>query len=76
MCACHPSYTETVNGRIVILVGLDIKWDASSKITRAKTTGGLAEVVEQLPNKCEVLSSNPIQPKNQFCINILYISSL
>jgi hypothetical protein len=33
--------------------------DPIQKITKGKRTGDLVQVVEHLPSKCEVLSSNP-----------------
>jgi hypothetical protein len=39
--------------------------DPISKITRAKWTGGAAQVVEHLLCKLEDLSSNPITPKKK-----------
>jgi hypothetical protein len=35
------------------------KQDTISKITRAKRTGGLSQMVEHLVGKCKVLSLNP-----------------
>jgi hypothetical protein len=42
----------------MIQASLGKKWDPFSKITRAKMAGGVAQVIEHLPSKCEVLSSN------------------
>jgi hypothetical protein len=36
-----------------------------SKITRAKSTGGVAQVVQHLLCKCEALSSNPVPLKKK-----------
>jgi hypothetical protein len=44
---------------IVVQASLGKKQDPSSKITKAKRAGGIAQAVERLSNKCEVLSSNP-----------------
>jgi hypothetical protein len=35
------------------------KRDPISKLTRAKRAGIMAQVVQYLPGKCEVLNSNP-----------------
>jgi hypothetical protein len=47
----------------------------SSKITAAKWTGGITEVVEHLPYECKSLSSNPnpTQKKVFFHYAILYM---
>jgi hypothetical protein len=39
--------------------------DPISKITRAKRTGGVAQVIECLPCKHKALNSNPVQPKEK-----------
>jgi hypothetical protein len=36
-----------------------------SKIIRAKWAGGMSQVVEHLPTKCEALSSNPNTTKKK-----------
>jgi hypothetical protein len=46
-----------LNRRIVIQACLSIKQDPISKITNLKRTGGVAQVVENLPSKCEALNS-------------------
>jgi hypothetical protein len=55
---CHPGYGEKPK-----IGGLQCRlaWTKSktSKITRTKRTGGVAQVLEHLPKKCEALSSNP-----------------
>jgi hypothetical protein len=38
---------------------LNQKGDPISKITRVKRAGGLAQVIEYLPIKCEALNSTP-----------------
>jgi hypothetical protein len=35
----------------------------SEKYTKAKSTGGVVQVVKCLPSKFKALSSNPVQPK-------------
>jgi hypothetical protein len=42
----------------VVQASLDIKRDPISKITNIKRVGGMAQVVECLPNKHKFLSSN------------------
>jgi hypothetical protein len=37
------------NRKLSVLVGLDIKQDPISKITKAKEAGGVAQMVEHLP---------------------------
>jgi hypothetical protein len=53
---------EAETGRITVWGSL---WDPTSKITRAKWTGGLAQAVQCLFCKCEVLSSNPSLTKTK-----------
>jgi hypothetical protein len=43
----------------VVQANLGKNYDPISKITRAKRAEVLAQAVEWLPSKCEVLSSNP-----------------
>jgi hypothetical protein len=51
----------------VVQSGWSIKQDPSSKITRAKRAGGMAQAVECLITKGKVRSSNPStgQPKKE-----------
>jgi hypothetical protein len=59
-----PATWEAEMGRIEIQgQPWPIILDPSSKITRAKWTGGVAQVVDRLLCKWEVLSSNPAPPK-------------
>jgi hypothetical protein len=46
---CNPSYLAQANS----------SRDPTSKMTRAKWTGGEAQVIEYLVCKCEALSSHP-----------------
>jgi hypothetical protein len=39
--------------------------DPTSKMTRARGTGGVAQVVEYLPNKCEAPSLTPSSIKKK-----------
>jgi hypothetical protein len=61
---------ESINKRLAFQAGLDKKQDPSSKITRTKKAGGIAEAVESLPNKCKALSSKPstVRKKKQMCL--------
>jgi hypothetical protein len=43
----------------------DIKWDPVSKITKAKTAGSMAQLIDHLPNKHKALSSTPMPPKKK-----------
>jgi hypothetical protein len=56
----RPSYTGGIGRRISIQAGHG--WgklrDSISKITKAKRAGGEAQVVEHLPSKHKILSSN------------------
>jgi hypothetical protein len=54
---------ESINRRIKVQAGLGKKRDPSSKITRAKRAGSMAQVVALLPTRCEALDSNPFPAK-------------
>jgi hypothetical protein len=56
---CHTSYLGSINRRIKVQAHLSIKRDTISKITKAKRTGSMTQVVELLPRKSKALSSNP-----------------
>jgi hypothetical protein len=43
----------------------------SQQYSTRKSAGGVAQVVEHLPSKCEALSSNPILPKKFFEVYIV-----
>jgi hypothetical protein len=47
----------------MVQVSLSKKQDPISKITRAKRTGGVAQIEERLLCKCEALSSKPTTTK-------------
>jgi hypothetical protein len=49
----------------MVQASLGINMRPNSKI-KVKRTGGVAEVVEHLPSKCDVLSSNPNAQKSKF----------
>jgi hypothetical protein len=58
--ACNPSYLggRDREGHGLRPAHANIFQDPISKITRAKWTGGVAQLVEYLLCKCEALSSN------------------
>jgi hypothetical protein len=60
---CHSSYTGSINRSTVVPAGLDIKQDPIPKISKAKTAGNVAQVVEHLPRKGEAMNSNYSTPK-------------
>jgi hypothetical protein len=51
----------------VAQAGLGKKRHLTSKITRAKGAGSVAQVVENLPSKYKALSSNPSSTKKGLC---------
>jgi hypothetical protein len=59
-----PATQGSTNRRVTVLARLGIKEDPISKITERKKVDGVAPVLESLPTKCEVLSSNPGIKKN------------
>jgi hypothetical protein len=66
---CNPSYLGSWDQEDG---GLRPTWpnslqDSISKITREKWTGGVAQVIELLLCKCEVLSSSPNTIKKKIC---------
>jgi hypothetical protein len=58
VCTCHLSYTK-----ITVEACPGIKQYPISKITKAKRAGRVAEVVEHLLHKLEVLSSASVPPE-------------
>jgi hypothetical protein len=55
--ACHPSYCgKHIRGGLLFQTGQDKKQELTSKITRAKMTGVVAQVVQGLPSKQDILS--------------------
>jgi hypothetical protein len=62
-CACHPSYMGSIN-RIVVLAASK-KQETTSKITRAKRAGDMAQTGKCLPSKHEaVFKTQNELPKN------------
>jgi hypothetical protein len=49
--------------RITVQDNLGIEQDTISKLTRAKRAGGMAQAVDFLPSKWEVMSSKPSTQK-------------
>jgi hypothetical protein len=46
--ACHPSYTGSLNRRIIAQTSLGIKQDRISKITSAKADGGVSHMTANI----------------------------
>jgi hypothetical protein len=60
-CACHPSYTESINRRIAVQAHLSIKGikvRLHSKRTKAKRTRHMAQVAQHMSKQAQALSSN------------------
>jgi hypothetical protein len=58
--------TTKYKWELVIESHLSKKRDSISKITRAKTSRSMAQVVQHLPSRCEALNSNlTITTKNK-----------
>jgi hypothetical protein len=55
----------SVNRKIVVQAGLGKKRDLISKITRARRTENMAQVVEYLLESTKPLNSNPVPPKKK-----------
>jgi hypothetical protein len=65
----HPSYKGSINRRIEVQDVLGKNRRPYSKITLKKGVGGsMTQVVENLPSKCEALSSNSSTGK-KICSN-------
>jgi hypothetical protein len=56
---------EAEIGRIEVGAQENNSQDSTSKITRAKWTGGVAQGVQRLLSKPKALSSNPVLPKKK-----------
>jgi hypothetical protein len=54
----NPNYSGDLGRRIT-----GQSQSQAKKIAKAKRAEGMAQAVENPPNKCEALSSNPILPK-------------
>jgi hypothetical protein len=59
----HMSVMLAMAGNIKEEVDLGKKQDPVSKITKAKRSGDVAQVVKPLSSKCKTLSSNPSTTK-------------
>jgi hypothetical protein len=67
--ACNPSAWEAEIGKIMV-------WfeDSLGKLfSRAQWTGGVAQVVEYMLCKCEVLAETPLSPKKNR-VSLTYLS--
>jgi hypothetical protein len=49
----------SINRRIVVQAVSDKSQDPTSKITKEKKVGGVAQAIEPLLSKCKPLNSNP-----------------
>jgi hypothetical protein len=57
---CNLSYSESIDKRIMVLSQCGQKDKTlSEKQTKSKMIGGVVQVVEHLPCKCEALNSIP-----------------
>jgi hypothetical protein len=61
--ACYPSYKGSLRKRITVQADLGINTRPYLKNNKTKRAGGVTQVVEYLPSKCKVLSSNPSTKK-------------
>jgi hypothetical protein len=65
ICTYHPSKEESINRRIAVQPGPDIKRDPISKTANTKRAGGVAQVIAHLPSNHKALSSIPGTAKKQ-----------
>jgi hypothetical protein len=56
---------ESISRKIMVHSSLGKKQDSISKIPRVKRAGVMAQAVEHLPSKCDVLSSSPSKTNKQ-----------
>jgi hypothetical protein len=63
--ACYPSYKGSLRKRITVQADLGINTRPYLKNNKTKRAGGVTQVVEYLPSKCKVLSSNPSTKKKR-----------
>jgi hypothetical protein len=69
LVACNPSYSEGKDQEVLQLKPAEANssGDSIMKIPNTKKgSGGMTEVVEYLPSKCEALSLNPSNTKKKF----------
>jgi hypothetical protein len=57
--ACHPSYTGSINRKIMVCASQGKRQDSTAKITKIKGARGVDQAVEHLPNECKALSGAP-----------------
>jgi hypothetical protein len=69
---CNPSYVGEISRRLQVQGQPKQKsWDSFWKIAKAISAGGVAQVVEHLPNKCKTLNSNPSTNNMRYVENYL-----
>jgi hypothetical protein len=74
---CHPNLRGKLrSGGQKFQASLGKNQDPISKITRAKSAGGITQAVQHLPKKCEALSSNPSTIKNKIYFVSVSVSVL
>jgi hypothetical protein len=71
--ACHSRYARSTNRRTMALVGQGINARPYLKITKAKRTSGVAQVIEHMATQYKTLSSIPStatkkKKKEKFCV--------
>jgi hypothetical protein len=57
VCACHLSFTGSVDRRMAVQAALGKKQDFVSKINKAKRAEGMAQVIDHLPSKSKALNN-------------------
>jgi hypothetical protein len=70
---CDPSTEEAEAGEEDHKFKANLDYNTRPCLKRTTTTkraGGVAEVVENLPSKCEAMGSNPVLKKKFFLIQI------
>jgi hypothetical protein len=61
----------SINRKTMVQARLGKKQHLISRITRAKSAGGMAQAVEYLPSKYKVLTSKPSTAKKKCCLESL-----
>jgi hypothetical protein len=62
---CNLNYVGSINRRTVLPGQSGQKVRPYLKITKAKSAGGVAQVVDLPPSKCKAMSSNPSTEKKK-----------
>jgi hypothetical protein len=65
LCACHASYTGSINRRSVVQRARQRHKILFKEITKGERAGSMAQIVEHLPSKHKVLISNPSTAKKK-----------